>query len=307
MRRPLALALVAALVAAAGFGAFLFLSAPRPLAAETLAAMPEGDAERGELVFWAGGCASCHAAPQARGDDLLLLTGGVRLATDFGTFVAPNISPHPTDGIGAWSAADLANAMMRGVSPAGEHYFPAFPYTSYTRMEIGDVADLFAFLQTLPPVEGRADPHQVGFPFNVRRGLGLWKMLYLRDDPAVGLAGANDQVARGQYIVEALAHCGECHTPRRLGGAGGSDTSRWLAGAVAAEGERRGRIPNITPSEDGIGSWSEDEIAALLESGFTPDFDSVGGAMAAVVRTMSRLPDEDRAAVAAYLKAIPPR
>lgn len=290
-----------AVVLVLGGAAAWYLTMPQRLSAETLSAMPEGDPARGERIFWAGGCASCHAAEGASGEERLRLTGGLGLESPFGTFVAPNISPHP-DGIGGWSRQDFANAMMRGVSPNGRHYYPAFPYTSYARMEIADVADLFAFLKTLPSVEGEARGHEVGFPFNIRRGLGLWKLLYLDDEPVVELADAGEAVMRGRYLVEALAHCGECHTPRNFLGA--LDTGHWLAGAAAPDDG--GGIPNITPSEDGIGGWSEAEIVTLLETGFTPEFDSVGGDMTEVVRTLSELPASDLEAIAAYLKAVPP-
>ena len=295
------LALAGAALVAAGGVAFWLLTQPDRLDAAALASLGAGDATRGEQVFWASGCASCHAAPGASGQDRLVLAGGERFATPFGTFVAPNISQHESDGIGRWSAQDLANAMMRGVSPDGRHYYPAFPYTSYARMRVEDVADLYAFMQTLPAVEGDAGPHELRFPFTLRRGLGLWKLLNLDPEPAVALDNPSQQVARGQYLVEGPGHCGECHTPRNA--IGGLDKGRWLAGAAAFEGQ--GNIDNITAGEGGIGDWSEAEIAALLESGFTPDFDSVGGSMASVVRNMAQLPASDREAIAAYLKAIP--
>lgn len=301
--RPLRAAIVVAAVAVVGgAGAFWVASEPDVLDAQAAAAFPEGDPSRGEAVFWAGGCASCHAAPGATGEDRLILAGGVQLESNFGTFVAPNISSHETDGIGAWTVGDFANAMLRGVSPEGRHYYPAFPYTSYARMSEGDVADLFAFLQALQAVEGAAGPNVVSFPFNVRRGIGLWKRLHLDDEPIVDLDGASQEVMRGQYLVEGPGHCGECHTPRDM--TGGLDTSRWLAGGPAPEG--RGSVPNITVGEGGIEGWSALEIADLLETGFTPDFDSVGGSMASVVRNYAQLPQEDRDAVAAYLLAIPP-
>ncbi len=301
MSRSGKLLLSLAVLALAGGAAFWFASAPRPLDGATLASLEGGDAERGERIFWAGGCASCHAAPGATGDDRLVLAGGVRLETPFGDFVAPNISQHPQDGIGGWSAGDLANAMLRGVSPAGQHYYPAFPYGSYARMRPEDIGDLHAFMVTLPPVEGKAPPSEIAFPFSVRRGIGLWKMLFLDDAPAVALDDPSEAVARGQYLVEGPGHCGECHTPRNA--FGGLDKGQWLAGGPAAEGE--GTVPNITSGEGGIGDWSEADIVALLESGFTPDFDSVGGSMASVVRNMAELPQSDREAIAAYLKAIP--
>lgn len=293
-------------VAAAGLlgaAAFWLLTAPDRLNAATLAGLGEGDAARGERIFFAGGCASCHAEAGARGDDRFVLGGGVALVTDFGTFVAPNISAHPVDGIGAWSEEDFANAMLRGVSPDGRHYYPAFPYASYARMEPSDVADLHAFMRKLPEVEGTAPGHDLGFPYNVRRGIGLWKLINLSEEPVLALgADADEQLLLGRYLVEGPGHCGECHTPRDV--SGGTDTDRWLSGAVAAEGE--GIVPNVTSGEGGIGDWSAEDIALYLESGFTPDFDTVGGVMAAVQRNMAELTPEDRAAIAAYLKAVPP-
>jgi mono/diheme cytochrome c family protein len=280
-----------------------FLSAPVRLPADTVAQLGSGDAERGRRIFFAGGCTSCHSKVGAAGDAKLELAGGRELVTPFGTFVPPNISPDPTDGIGAWSAEDFANAMMMGVSPEGSHFYPAFPYTSYARMKPADIGDLYAFMKTLPPVQGKAADNQLSFPFNVRRGIGLWKRLYLSHEPVVAMAaGTPESVLRGQYLVEGPGHCGECHTPRAV--TGGTDKSQWLAGAVAAEG--RGTVPNITSGEGGIGDWSEADIATYLETGFTPDFDTAGGAMAEVQENTAQLTAEDRADIAAYLKAIPP-
>lgn len=295
------LPMFAALLVVAGSAVIWVLIQPDGLDGATLASLGEGDAAQGEQVFWASGCASCHAAPGATGDDRLVLAGGLRLTTDFGEFVAPNISQHESDGIGTWSAADLANAMMRGISPDGRHYYPAFPYTSYARMKIEDVADLHAFMKTLPAVEGKAGENAISFPFNLRPLIGLWKTLYLDPAPVVALENASPQLMRGQYLVEGPGHCSECHTPRDM--LGGLDKGRWLAGAKAMEGD--GTIANITSGEGGIGDWSEGDIASLLETGFTPDYDSVGGTMAAVVRNMAELPAEDLEAMAAYLKAIP--
>lgn len=302
MARLRRLAIAGALLVGAGSATFWLLTEPQRLDGATLASLGQGDAVQGEQIFWASGCASCHAERGAAGEDRLMLAGGQRFETEFGDFVAPNISQHQRDGIGAWSVADLANAMMRGVSPDGQHYYPAFPYTSYARMKAQDVADLHAFMKTLPAVEGEAPENEIGFPFNLRRGLGLWKLLYLDPAPVVALENPTPQVLRGQYLAEGPGHCAECHTPRDL--FGGLDKSRWMAGARALEGD--GTIANITSGEGGIGGWSEDDIANLLESGFTPDYDSVGGSMAAVVRNMAELSASDREAIAAYLKAIPP-
>lgn len=281
---------------------FWWLTSPSVSSVATIRSLESGNAEQGAQVFWAGGCASCHSAKGARDDDRLLLGGGQEFATPFGTFVAPNVSPHKSDGIGNWSANDLANAMRNGVSPDGAHYYPAFPYASYARMTNEDIANLHAYMMTLPEVEGMAPDHQIGFPFNIRRGLGLWKLLFLRDDPVHTVEAGNSELERGRYLVEGPGHCGECHTPRNL--AGGLDLSQWMAGAVAAEGE--GKVPNITPGDAGIGGWSTNDIAYFLETGFTPEFDSVGGTMVSVQLNMAKLTAEDRAAIAAYLKSLEP-
>lgn len=284
-----------ALLAVIGGGVFWFVTRAQPLPEDTFAGLT-GDAARGERVFWAGGCASCHAAPGAEGEDRMVLSGGLPFATDFGTFHAPNISPSP-QGIEGWSVADLGNAMMAGVSPGGAHYFPAFPYTSYAKAEPQDIADLHAFMATLPASDVASLPHEVGFPFNIRRLMGGWKFLFFDKDYAVA-GDLSETEARGRYLAEALGHCAECHTPRNA--VGGLDRDRWLAGAPNPSGE--GRIPNITPG--GL-DWSEVDIAAYLKTGFTPEFDVAGGEMTDVIANMSQLPDEDLAAIAAYLKAVP--
>ena len=299
--RRLAVAAVV-LVLAAGL-AFWVLTMPRRLDGTALAALPSGDAGKGERIFWAGGCVSCHGRPGAKGEARLELSGGLELKTPFGVFVPPNISPDRTDGIGDWTLADFADAVKLGVSPDGRHYYPAFPYPSYARMTLGDIADLFAFMKTLPPVSGRTPPDRLSFPFSVRRGIGLWKMLYLSDRPVVSLpSGASEEARLGRYLVEGPGHCGECHTPRSF--LGGTRNDLWLSGAPALEG--KGHVPNITSGEGGIGGWSEKDIAYYLESGFTPDFDSVGGAMVDVQENIAHLTAADRDAIAAYLKAVPP-
>lgn len=279
-----------------GAAAFWWLTMPQPLPASATAGLT-GDATRGERIFWAGGCAACHADAKAEGAAKLVLGGGQEFPSPFGTFVAPNISPDPKNGIGGWTVADLANAMLRGVSPDGRHYYPVFPYASFANAELQDVADLHAFLQTLPPVATPSQPHKVGFPFNIRRGLGLWKRLYL----GRGWVVAGDLTAeqmRGRYLVEGLGHCGECHTPR--GPFGGLERDHWLAGAPIPGA--KGRFPNITPAKL---KWSQADIVEYLSSGFTPTFDSAGGHMALVVENTAHLPPEDRAAIAAYLKIVP--
>lgn len=288
--------------ALAGFGLiglalFWYLTAPNPLPADALAGITP-DSTRGERVFWAGGCASCHMAPGAEGEAQLRLGGGQRFPSPFGTFIAPNISPDPDHGIGGWSALNLANAMLRGVSPGGAHYYPVFPYPSYAKAELQDVSDLYAFIMTLTPVATASQPHEVGFPFSIRRSLGGWKMLFFDTDWVV-TGDLSAEETRGRYLVEALGHCGECHTPRNA--LGGSDRGRWLAGGPVPAG--KGSFPNITPAKL---TWSEAEVVEYLSSGFTPEFDTAGGHMALVVENTSKLPPEDRAAIAAYLRRVPP-
>lgn len=285
-----------------GGAAFWTLTIPRGLSEAEIAALPAGDAARGETMFRIGGCDSCHAPARAQGNDLLRLGGGQTLVTDFGTFVVPNISPHPGDGVGGWSLADFANAMLHGVSPDGRHYYPAFPYASYARMEMGDVADLWAYLGTLPEVAGVPPGHQLTFPFSLRRGVGLWKLAFLDRAPVVAVDASDPALLRGRYLVEGPGHCGECHTPRNRAGA--VEHARWLGGAPNPEGE--GRIPNITGGAGGLGDWSAADLAYYFETGFTPDFDVVSGGMAAVQRNLAEIGAGDRAAIAAYVKAVPP-
>jgi mono/diheme cytochrome c family protein len=295
------LATAAILVAAAGAG-FWYLTAPETYAELDLSAH-EPDLANGERLFWVGGCGSCHAAPDAKGEDKLRLVGGLVLETPFGDFVAPNITPDPTTGIGSWTTVEFVQAMRQGVSPDGRHYYPAFPYTSYARMPVEDLLDLKSFIDSLPAIENEVGDHALGFPFNIRRGIGLWKQLYLDTEWVAEIDAADPVLARGRYLVEGPGHCGECHTARDA--MGGLDHSAWLAGATAPEGE--GTVPNITPGPDGIAGWSASDIAYAFESGFKPDYDTLGGSMTTVQDNLSRLPPADREAIAAYLLALPER
>jgi mono/diheme cytochrome c family protein len=286
-----------ALAGVAGFGVYFWLTAvPAVSAVAASAHMP--NLANGQTTFNAGGCSSCHAVPGQ--PDRLRLGGGLAIPSPFGTFYAPNISPDPADGIGRWTEAQFVNAVMRGISPAGYHYFPAFPYTSYAHAKVEDISDLFAYLKTLAPVSGKVRDHDVPFPFNIRRNIGIWKMLFMDGKPFVPDAAHSVQWNRGAYLVNSLGHCAECHSPRNF--LGGIITAQRFAGGPNPEGE--GWVPNIT--QKGIGDWSEKDIAYFLETGTTPDDDSAGGSMARVIKNTSQLPDEDRAAIADYLKSLPP-
>jgi len=297
-----------ALFALAITGAIVFylLTMPRTLSAS---ALPQHtpDVANGEYMFTAGGCAECHAEPLVKCKDTKVkdqkhLGGGRCLKTDFGMFYVPNISPDKETGIGNWTTLDFVNAMKRGIGPDGEHLYPAFPYTSYQRMTYEDLIDLKAYLDTLPAVKHKVPPHELTFPYNIRRGLGLWQLLYVDGKTFKPDPKQSADINRGAYLVEGPGHCGECHSPRNS--IGGIIASEAYAGARNPEG--KGKIPNITPSKDGIGDWSTDDIAYMLETGNTPDFDVVGGVMGPVQENMSKLKPEDRAAIAAFLKSLPP-
>lgn len=295
MRRRVgaALGLATALAAAAAWLA----TAPRPLPAEVVAAVSEpGDPAAGKIVFAIAGCESCHMSPGQT--DPLRLGGGMELKTPFGSFYPPNISPDGKDGVGAWSAADFAGAVMAGVSRDGAHLYPALPYASYARMSVKDVRDLYAFLRTTPPVSGRAPPNALSFPFSIRRAVGFWKLLYMPkvDPPAVA---PTEKAALGRYLVEGAGHCAECHSPRTV--LGGIDWSHRLTGGRLPDGKK---APDITAK--GLKDWSESDISDALSTGFTPTGDALGGPMAAVVRNLAQAPDADLDAMARYLKSFNP-
>ncbi|WP_292524108.1 cytochrome c [Methyloceanibacter sp.] len=304
MRKLLLLAV--ALVVAGGL-VFYLLTMPVTISA---AALPDHtpDLENGKTMFIAGGCAECHAAPVKGCDGLDVedetrLVGGRCLKTDVGTFHVPNISPDKETGIGSWSTLDFVNAMKRGVGPGGVHLYPAFPYTSYQRMRFEDLIDLKAYLDTLPAVRSTVPAHDLKFPYNIRRGVGLFQRLYVDGKTFKPDPNASDAVNRGGYLVMGPGHCTECHSSRNA--LGGIVAAQAFAGARSPDG--KGDAPNITPSDDGMSEWTEEDIAYFLETGSTPDFDVVGEAMVPVQENMARLPASDREAIAAFLRKLPPR
>ncbi|MER8376209.1 cytochrome c [Mesorhizobium sp. M1338] len=257
-----------------------------------------GDLARGKLVFAAGDCASCHATPGQ--PDRLRLGGGMALASPFGTFRPPNISSDAVDGIGAWTVTDLANALISGVSPKRDHYYPTFPYTSFTSMTPDDVKDLYAYLKTLPKVSGRAPPHDPALLFGIRRSVGIWKLLFFRQRSTAARLDRDIVHDRGAYLVETISHCAECHSTRNAFGAIKPDTR--FAGGIDPQGT--GFVPNIT--QDRMRGWTENDIATMLKTGETPNHGRVGSSMADVVTNTAMLPDSDRQAIARYIKGLPP-
>jgi len=294
LRKLVILALAAGVI---GLALFWFLTIPATVPASALGAH-QPNLENGKTMFYAGGCASCHATPGQ--DDKTRLGGGLGLKSPFGTFYVPNISSDPKDGIGNWTEAQFVTAMLKGTSPDGSHYFPAFPYGSYRLMAMPDLRDLFAYMKTLPAVQGKVRDHDVPFPFNIRRSLGGWKLLFLGSDTFQHDTSKTAQWNRGAYLVNGPGHCAECHSPRNI--LGGIVSGQRFAGGPNPEGE--GWVPNITQAR--LKDWSESDFAYLLETGNTPEGDSVGGSMTPVIRNTSQLSDEDRKAMAVYLKSLPP-
>jgi len=256
-----------------------------------------GDPARGEYLLRLGGCVSCHTAK-----DGAFLAGGRALATPFGTFRTPNITPDPATGIGGWSAGAFVRAVRDGVAPAGHPYFPAFPYTSYTRMTEQDLLDLKAYLDTIEPVTNSVPAHALDFPYGLRALLDGWRLLFFENGRFEPDPAQSEVWNRGAYIVTGPGHCGECHTPRNALGA--REEGRRLAGA--RDGPDGKPVPNITPHQDGIGGWSKGDIAFALQTGILPDGDVLGGAMAEVVEdATSHLSADDLGAIAEYLLSLP--
>ncbi len=286
-------------------GAFWILTLPAVVPA---AALPPytPNLDNGRTMFNIGGCASCHAVPNKDPDkvDRTRLGGGLALNSPFGTFYVPNISPDPKDGIGKWSEANFVTALWKGTSEHGTNLYPAFPYTSFQHMQLNDVRDLFAYLKTLPPVSGKVRRHDLNFPFNERRLLDGWKLLFLHGRPFVPDPSHSAQWNRGAYLVNGPGHCAECHSPRNF--LGGIIESERFAGGPAPDGS--GWVPNITPVglQHGDEVWSEKDMASFLGDGMMPSGDFAGSTMAEVIRNTSLLGGDDRAAIADYIFTLPP-
>ena len=270
-----------------------------PLVLTTPAAAEEDAVERGEYLVRAGGCFSCHTAAGGRE-----LAGGRALATPFGTFYSPNITPDPETGIGRWTDAQFLRALREGVRPDGANYFPVFPYPSFTGITDGDALAIKAYLFSLPPVRQHNRPHDVAFPFSWRFMQTVWKLLFFKPGPFQADPQQSAAYNRGAYLVTALAHCGECHTPRDFLGA--TKSAQRLAGTP--DGPDGQLVPNITPDPDtGIGKWEKDDIVELLKTGTTPEQSKVKGAMREAVQDgLKYLSEGDREAIADYLLTQPP-
>ena len=260
-------------------------------------ASAQGDAKRGEYLAKAGGCVGCHTEEKK---DAVAFAGGRALKTPFGTFFGPNITPHPQAGIGRWTEADFVRAMRLGDGPDGKNYFPAFPYPSFTKTSDADLRDLWAFLRTLPPSARANQEHDLRFPFGWRFLVTFWKWFFFTPGPFVNIQGLADIANRGAYLVQALGHCGECHTPRNF--FGGPKMSRFLAGGKGPDGKD---TANLTPT--GLKKQTDKDLQDFLTTGLTPDGDVPAETMGEVIRnTTSQLTPADLNAVIAYLRTLPP-
>ena len=263
-------------------------------------ALAQADAiTRGQYVFTASGCAGCHTDIKNKGP---FLAGGRAIKTPFGIFYGPNITPDTTHGIGNWNDEDFIRALRHGVAPDGSHYFPVFPYTSYSKLTNRDMRDLKAYLFSVPPSAKPNIPHDIKFPFGIRESMAVWKLLFFETGPFRPNPARDAAWNRGAYLSEALVHCGECHTPRNRFGAAIPEK----AYAGTREGPEGDLVPNITPdTETGIGKWSHQEIVDILKIGMLPDGDFTGGAMAEVTENMAKLQYKDLNAIAPYFQPLP--
>jgi mono/diheme cytochrome c family protein len=300
--RPAVLLTLALLLALDGCGTES--SAPdadgRNLGEPQAAAADPAAARRGEYLFDAANCVGCHTDKKNGG---ARLAGGQAIETTFGVYYSRNITPDGTYGIGAWSDQDFIRALRRGVSPTPAYYFPVFPFPSFTGMTDRDMLDIKAYLFTQKPEPRTNKPHAAPFPFDVRMTMTAWRLLYFSEGPLAPDPSKSPEWNRGAYLVKAVSHCGECHSPRNFLGA--TDGDRRFGGAKLPGPEGK-RAPNITPHPtDGIGNWQLDDIATLLKRGVTPDGDFVAAPMSEVVEGTSKLTDADRMSIATYLKSVP--
>lgn len=271
---------------------------PLPIPAAPALDSLNASAEHGEYLATIGNCAACHTAPDGEH-----LAGGVRFVTDFGTLYSTNITPDREHGIGSWSFAQFHRAMKHGIDANGEHLYPAFPYTSFAGMSDDDLASLFLYLAGQPAVATPDRANAMTFPFGQRDLLHFWQRMFHDAAPAVADAAQGEEWNRGAYLVQAVAHCGECHSPRNL--LGGVDRDRLLHGGIYVDQVRSGAYRrwsavDITPGLHGIGHWNAQDIEAYLAEGVNRHT-VVHGPMVEVWRATQQLSPADRAAMATYL------
>ncbi|HEV3104856.1 MAG TPA: cytochrome c [Trinickia sp.] len=269
---------------------------PAPARRDTAAAAADL-VKRGEYLTRAGDCVACHTADKGRP-----FAGGLPIGTPFGTIYTPNITPDPDTGIGRWTDAEFVRAMREGVGKRGERLYPAFPYTAYTRLAERDVLAIRAYLATLAPIHYTPPRNELVFPFNQRWLMFFWNLLNFHEGRFVPNPNQSPLWNRGAYLVEGLAHCEECHTPRNF--MQGLKTTDRFSGEVQAGWQAY----NITPDKtDGIGDWRDDELARYLATGVASGRASAAGPMADVVSYSTQyLSAEDLRAIGVYLRSLPP-
>jgi mono/diheme cytochrome c family protein len=252
---------------------------------------------RGEYVFKVSGCEHCHTSED--GDEL---AGGHALETPFGTFYTPNITPHKTAGIGGWTAKEFQQSLHLGIAPDGSHYFPAFPYTSYTRINEQDALAMFKYIQSLPPSDQANRSHDLPWFLQWRLAAGAWKWLFFEPGDFEQQTSKSPQWNRGAYLVEAMGHCAECHTPRNI--FGGLNTDMQYAGNPKGPDDEL--VPNITSDrKTGIGDWSHGALESFLKYGELPNGEYTAGSMEPVVLSLQNLTADDLQALITYLRALP--
>lgn len=256
--------------------------------------------ERGAYVLRASGCVACHTDAENNGQ---FLAGGRALETSFGTFYSPNITLDREHGIGAWQAQDFFRALGHGIAPDGGSYYPVFPYTAYTRMRREDMFALWVYLGSVPKSARENTPHDLIWYMRPRIVNRIWKLLFFESGVLRPHEDRSKEWNRGAYLVNAMAHCGECHTPRTA--FGGLDND--LAYAGARDGPKGESVSNITPDKDtGIGDWSRSELVDYLSEGLLPDGDYVGGLMSEVIDDgLAYLTPGDLQAIAEYMMTLP--
>jgi mono/diheme cytochrome c family protein len=257
----------------------------------------------GQYLAQAGNCFSCHTA---RGGQPF--AGGVPFFTEFGTLYSSNITPSREAGIGSWTEADFARAMRSGIGKDGEHLYPAFPYTAFTKLSDADLHQLFVYLRTLTPVASRPPANEMKFPLNMRLSLTGWKLFFFKEGPFEPHPELNARQNRGAYLVEALGHCSACHSPRNMLGAEAS--AGYLSGGAMYDYVRNGDIrpwstANLTPSGSGLKHWSSEDIVRYLKTGYSPRAVAFGPMKEVVANSTRYLSDEDALAIAEYLKSLP--
>jgi len=285
---------------AAGAVAFFFLTEPRPI---DVAARPgrEPDLANGRVLYDAGSCYTCHAPADPEAEEKRLPAGGKPFATPVGTFYPQNLTPDPATGIGRWSEADFVNAMQRGISPEGRHYFPAFPYPAYRFMKVEDLLDLRGYLMSLEAVHSPTPEAAVPFVTLARRGVGLWNRLALDARTYAADPGRDDTWHRGRYLVVGVGHCGECHTPRNLLMI--PDERRFLAGGSHPRGE--GDVPSLRGLVARERYKDAGDLTLAMQYGETFGYDKLSsGGMGAIQENLARLPEGDVRAMSEYLVSL---